>query len=182
MVIVKDWVFRMLPFRHGGWNQRRGRSTERRRWARLPSLISDSPHCFFFFSLLSQNQSPRINKCNTFGAKYQNQWIIPRSDVVVGANPAQLCLQLESSFVLLSFGLIGWVWALPITMSWNDIPFAFGNGTTFIIIYPTFPSSPSFVLLKPNFSLSLSLQCYIKHMWMFVWTLKHFWKSEAHEE
>ena len=37
---------------------------------------------------------------------------------------------------------------LPITMLWNDIPFAFGNGTTFVIIYPTFLSSPSFVLLN----------------------------------
>jgi hypothetical protein len=51
LVIVKDWVFRLLTFRHGGWNQRRGRSTQRRRWARLPSLISDSPLWFFFFFL-----------------------------------------------------------------------------------------------------------------------------------
>ena len=39
LVIVKDRVFSLLPFRHGGLNQRRGRSMERRRLSRLPSLI-----------------------------------------------------------------------------------------------------------------------------------------------
>ena len=63
-----------------------------------------------------------------------------QSSPTLASARVQLC-----TFYVLDFGLgLG----LPITMLWNDIPFAFGNGTTFIIIYPTFLSSPSFVLLN----------------------------------